>query len=190
MNNISNNNLTHFQYINSSSPFALIEFNTTLFSLLSKYTSYYSDLIFLCVGTDKATGDSLGPLIGYKLSKLPLHKKISIYGTLENPIHAKNLLSSINNIYLKHNNPLIVAIDASLGKENFVNYINIGEGSIKPGAGIKKDLPYIGDIFITGIVNNNSILEVSTLQSTRLFNVMRMADIISSGIWHCTSSIL
>lgn len=36
-------------------------------------------IIFLCIGTDRATGDSLGPLIGYKLKNLS-QKNIYIYG--------------------------------------------------------------------------------------------------------------
>ena len=38
--------------------------------------------------TDRATGDSLGPLIGYKLQSLP-YQNIYVHGTLEKPVHAK-----------------------------------------------------------------------------------------------------
>lgn len=30
----------------------------------------FSNFIFLCVGTDRVTGDSFGPLVGYKLKYL------------------------------------------------------------------------------------------------------------------------
>lgn len=176
-------------YINSSSEFALLEFKEIFFDILNKYKNKFKTFIFLCIGTDRATGDSLGPLVGYKLSKLPFNKNIFIYGTLESPVHAKNLKKTIKDIYLKHKNPFLIAIDASLGAKEYVNYINIGEGSIKPGAGIKKNLPPVGDIFIKGIVNHTAILELSVLQNTRLSIVMNMADIISSGIWHCLNII-
>lgn len=173
--------------INSNSEFAILHFNNVLFSILKNKS--YKKIVFLCIGTDKSTGDSLGPLVGYKLSKLPLPNNILIIGTLENPVHAKNLRDNIQWIYKNEKDSLIIAIDASLGQEEYLNYINIGEGSIKPGAGVKKNLPYVGDLYITGVVNKSGILEFSALQNTRLFNVMRMADIISSGIWNCLTLI-
>ncbi len=174
-------------FINSFSEFSLLEFKNIFAKILK--SKQYKYLIFLCIGTDRSTGDSLGPLVGYKLCKLPLPKNVIILGSLEKPVHAKNLNKYIKLIYkYKKKDSLIIAIDASLGDKNFINYINIGEGSIKPGAGLKKNLPYVGDMYITGIVNTKGILEFSILQNTRLKNVMKMADIISSGIWHCLNA--
>ena len=187
MNNILQQNKKISNYIDSSSEFALLEFNSCFFNILSQYKNSIKTIIFLCIGSDRATGDSLGPLVGYKLSKLPLKNNIFIYGTLDNPVHAKNLKETINNIYLDHKNPILIAIDASLGEKKYINYISIGEGGIKPGAGANKNLPYVGDVYIKGIVNKTGLLEISVLQNTRLSMVMNMADIISSGIWHCVS---
>lgn len=186
---LKTNNNRSLAYINSTSEFALLEFKNTFLDILKKYKYSYNEIIFLCIGTDRATGDSLGPLVGYKLSKLPFKKNIKIYGTLDKPVHAKNLKSTIEKIYSIHKNSLIIAIDASLGSKDNINFINVGEGSIKPGAGLKKNLPYVGDIFITGIVNYTGILDISILQNTRLSLIMNMADIISSGIWHCLGLI-
>ena len=47
-------------------------------------------VIFLCIGTDRSTGDSLGPLVGHKLRKYRL-KKAAVIGTLDKPVHAMNL---------------------------------------------------------------------------------------------------
>lgn len=174
-------------YIDSSSEFALLEFKNHFFNTLQDYNNIYEDIVLLCIGTDRATGDSLGPLIGYKLSKLPFKDNIYIYGTLNEPIHAKNLKNNMENIYCKHKNCIVVAIDASLGSKDYINFINIGLGSVRPGAGVNKNLPPVGDIFITGIVNHTGLLEISVLQNTRLSVVMNMADIISYGIWHTLS---
>ncbi|WP_317367797.1 spore protease YyaC [uncultured Tyzzerella sp.] len=189
MNNILINKKNISNYIDATSKFALLEFKDSLFTILYKYKNDCRTFVFLCIGSDRATGDSLGPLVGYKLSKLPLNNNIFVYGTLEKTVNAKNLKETIEQIYISHKNPLVIAVDASLGSREYINYINVGEGSIKPGAGAKKNLPYIGDIFITGIVNHTGILEISVLQNTKLSIVMNMADIITSGIWHCISSI-
>ncbi|HHU48802.1 MAG: spore protease YyaC [Caldicoprobacterales bacterium] len=145
------------------------------------YTEQYSDVVILCIGTDRSTGDCLGPLVGHKLKLVP-YRKIEIYGTLDNPVHAKNLCEVIQEIKRKHVRPFIIAIDACLGKPERVGMISIGKGPLRPGAGVNKSLPEIGHIHIVGVVNMSGFMEYLILQNTRLNLVMRMADIISSGI--------
>ena len=50
----------------------------------------WKGVLFLCIGTDRSTGDSLGPLIGYKLRSKRM-KNVKVMGTLEKPVHAMNL---------------------------------------------------------------------------------------------------
>jgi putative sporulation protein YyaC len=85
-------------------------------------------------------------------------------------------------VSLKYDRPLIIAIDACLGKMDHVGYISVGEGPIKPGSGVNKDLPPVGDIFVTGIVNFGGFMDFLVLQNTRLCIVMKMADLVSTGI--------
>ena len=47
-------------------------------------------VMFLCIGTDRSTGDSLGPLVGHKLRARKL-RRAAVIGTLERPVHAMNL---------------------------------------------------------------------------------------------------
>ena len=52
------------------------------------------EIIFLCIGTDKMTGDCFGPLVGTKLlKKLEPYNTfhIHIYGNLENTISYENI---------------------------------------------------------------------------------------------------
>lgn len=147
----------------------------------SSFNLAYKSLLFLCIGTDRSTGDSLGPITGYKLCSCHC-KDISVYGTLDNPVHAKNLTSKLNEIYIAYEKPFIVAIDACLGSIQNVGHINISKGPIYPGAGVNKDLLPVGNINITGIVNISGYMEYFILQNTRLNLVMKMADIITEGI--------
>ncbi|MFY9218842.1 MAG: DUF1256 domain-containing protein, partial [Tepidanaerobacteraceae bacterium] len=55
-------------------------------------------------------------------------------------------------------------------------------GSLKPGAGVNKKLPPVGNFHITGVVNVGGFMEYLVLQNTRLFTVMKMVDIISLGM--------
>lgn len=169
--------------INNSHHFNL--FCTQLQDYLIHYLPLHNhELVIVCIGTDRATGDSLGPLIGYKLKSLK-YEQVYLYGTLDDPVHAKNLGEVLEDINLLHPKALTIAIDACLGSMNNVGCITIGEGSIQPGAGVQKELPPIGHLHITGIVNFSSLMNMVILQNTRLSLVMKMADTISSGIKYC-----
>lgn len=145
------------------------------------YTDNYTEIVILCIGTDRSTGDCLGPLVGHKL-RLVKYKKVYVYGTLDEPVHAKNLCEIISNIKEEYINPFIIAIDACLGKVERIGKISIRKGPLRPGAGVNKDLPEVGHIHIIGVVNLSGFMEYLILQNTRLNIVMRMADTISSGI--------
>lgn len=163
-----------------------IVFSEQFFNLLMEQKDLYSDIIILCIGTDRATGDSLGPLIGHKLNHVN-YTGVHIYGTLDTPVHAKNLHDVIDSIYYNYDHPYIIAIDACLGKIEHIGYVGLGKGTIKPGAGVNKNLPEVGDVFITGIVNFSGVMDMIILQNTRLSLVMKMADFIvfaiKSALW-------
>ncbi len=169
-------------YFNSSEKNIAFKLGCRLSDLLKEPMCLNKTIIFLCIGSDRATGDCLGPIIGYKLSKYQKHYNYMVYGTLEEPVHAKNLKDTIDMIHQNHEDAFIIAIDASLGKSDHIGYITLGEGSLKPGAGVDKNLPAVGDIFITGIVNFSGLLDNLLLQTTRLNVVMSMADQICLAI--------
>ena len=130
-------------------------------------------IIFLCIGTDRATGDSLGPLIGYKLKNLS-QKNIYIYGSLEYPVHSVNLVDVLNKIDSSFKNPFIIGIDASLGNVQQIGKIFIEDLPLHPGLALD--------------ISGN--LDFMMLQNTRLFVVMSLADCISNGIRHFINKAL
>ncbi|WP_010677423.1 spore protease YyaC [Bacillus timonensis] len=138
-------------------------------------------IVIFCIGTDRSTGDCLGPLIGTKITEKGL-SHFHVYGTLDEPIHAVNLQEKIDEIKHKYQNPFIIGIDACLGRLKSVGSITIGEGPIKPGAGVNKELTPIGDMHITGVVNVSGFMEFFVLQNTRLSLVMKIANTIANGI--------
>ncbi|MGO0123476.1 spore protease YyaC [Desulfothermobacter acidiphilus] len=140
-----------------------------------------SSLVLLCLGTDRSTGDALGPLVGSQVEAArtsPYH----VYGTLAEPVHAANLPDKLKEIRACHHRPFVLAVDASLGNSESVGYINVGTGPLLPGAGVKKNLPPVGDLHITGVVNVGGFLEYLVLQNTRLNLVMRQAQVIAQAL--------
>lgn len=168
----------YFDVENSSTTDILKDY---IINLLSKHNVYTRDIVILCIGSDRSTGDSLGPLIGYKLEKFNIPGTY-IYGTLSEPVHAANLTAKLDYIQKKHQNPFILAVDASLGTKEHVGFITLSSGPLKPGLGVKKELPDVGDAHITGIVNFSGMMESLLLQTTRLSQVMKLADTISKAV--------
>ncbi len=151
------------------------------YRLLKLGFNYERPLVVICIGTDRSTGDCLGPLVGSKLNEVE-QDFYHVYGTLEDPVHARNLEEKLELIMKTHKDAIIIAIDACLGQLESVGYINIATGALKPGAGVQKSLPSFGDIHITGIVNVGGFMEYLVLQNTRLSLVMKLADLIKDGL--------
>ena len=166
--------------VNTSNPQAMLDLASAFRTHILDAKAEGRDIIILCIGTDRSTGDSLGPLTGTKFRTLNEHPHI--FGTLDDPVHATNLPATLTHIRERYISPYIVAVDACLGRLENIGCVTIGKGSLKPGAAVNKDLPPVGDVYVTGIVNVGGFMEHLVLQSTRLNLVMRMADTIAQGL--------
>lgn len=137
--------------------------------------------LFCCIGTDRSTGDALGPIIGSQLSST-FAFPFQIIGTLEKPLHALNLTETVEAIQRRPAKPFIVAIDACLGEEQAIGQILLQQGPLHPGRAVKKKLPPIGDISVKGIVNVGGYMEAAVLQNTRLHVTYSIGDKIARGL--------
>lgn len=148
----------------------------------------FSNYIFLCVGSDKVTGDAFGPLVGKQLEELlqNYYNNIHIIGTLQNPIHANNLNVTIQKINQEYKNPCIIAIDSALSKEEDIGKIFITNKGMKFANGISQATIGIGNMSVKGVVAKNHKMPRQNfyeLQNTSLNLVMNLADITSRGIY-------
>ncbi|TDK65181.1 spore protease YyaC [Bacillus salipaludis] len=141
------------------------------------------EIVFLCIGSDRYVGDSLGPLVGTMLreSDVPYH----IYGTLKEPVHAFNLKDILKDIHKQHKKPLIISIDACLGEKNQVGFIYFNKGPLAPGSALEKILPKVGDYHFKSMINYIDPLPASQfLNDTRLFTIFNFARTIVKIICH------
>lgn len=170
-------------YYDTSSGFETERFTARLLGMAAEEMrrKKKTEILFLCIGTDRSTGDSLGPLIGYKLKNNGL-KNAQIMGTLDEPVHALNIDKKISNVKHFFQHSLVIAVDASVGNREHVGYVTLGRGALRPGQGVKKELSEVGDLFITGIVGAAETGDPIMLQSVRLAVVMHLADCISRSI--------
>lgn len=151
-------------------------------TLLQHIPFNHPNLVFCCIGTDRSTGDALGPLVGSNLiekSNFPY----KIMGTLEMPFHALNLQDQLHSLYKLSPAPYIVAIDACLSSEENVGYIFAEDGPIYPGKAFNKKLPPVGQFSIKAVVNIGGFIENTVLQNTRLFVTHQMSHTISEAIY-------
>lgn len=178
----------HFS-IHSSKPDSAYNLSREIDFLLKNQLYDDQEIVILGIGTDRSTGDCLGPLVGHKLFKNYILRDVYVYGTLDEPVHAKNLEDKVKSINIVHKNPFIIAVDASLGKNENIGNLNLINGPLFPGAGVNKNLNPVGNISLTGIVNVSGFMEYIVLQNTRLSLVMQMADVISLSLYMSLKNI-
>ena len=136
--------------------------------------------IVLCIGSDRVTGDCLGPIVGQMLTERKANAVV--YGTLASPVTALNLKDAIGHIKQAHGDKKILAIDSSVGRLADVGKIRIAFGSIAPGSADGKKLPKVGDVSITATVTDP---HKTPLSAVRLGTVYALAGEISDRIIRC-----
>ena len=138
--------------------------------------------VLLCIGSDLAIGDSLGPVAGTMLQSSAKQAGTFVYGTLQRPVTAKEVRCLADFLKETHPHAKIIAIDAAVGEEGDIGLIKIGDRGIRPGSGANKKFAPIGDVGILGIVAEKSLFNYSLLNLTRLSLVYKMATAISDAV--------
>lgn len=160
-------------YFNAKDEYVQWKLNNALLEKISGIKKKYNNISVVCIGTDRSTGDSYGPLTGHMLSKLTLID-FDLYGTLERPVHALSLAQAMEKIDTEQS--LVIAVDAGMGDADMIGSIGIGYDPVRPGSGLGKELPTVGDISITGIVAMGGLAPFIMLQNAPLGLVYGMAE--------------
>lgn len=138
--------------------------------------------VIVCIGSDLAIGDSLGPITGSMLKFKTQGLRVFLYGTLSAPVTAKEI--KYMRTFLKETHPgsQVIAVDAAVGSEGDIGLIKLNDTPLMPGAGANKNLGTLGDLSIMGVVAEKSVANYGLLNTTRLNLVYTMSEIISDGI--------
>ena len=158
----------------------------TAISALNNTESKRKPPVVVCVGSDLAIGDSLGPITGSMLQYKTQGLGAFIYGTLAAPVTAKEIAYMRTFLKETHADAPILAVDAAVGEKGDIGVMRVLSAPLLPGAGANKKLGAIGDISLIGIVAEKSLNNYGLLNTTRLNLVYKMAEIISDAL----SSIL
>ncbi len=137
--------------------------------------------VILCIGSDLAVGDSLGPVTGTMLRKGG-ELVGYVYGTLKCPVTAKEVKYVDGFLRRIHPASKIIAVDAAVGEESDIGLIKVLDVPLKPGSGANKRLGKVGDVSILGIVAKKTAFSYSLINLTRFNVIYSMAEIIAGAL--------
>lgn len=136
------------------------------------------NIIFLCIGSSRSNGDSLGPMVGSMLKEQGV--SFHVFGTLDAPVHALNVNDVLRQIHNEFDDPLIFPIDASLGDASQVGEIYLMKGALIPGKAVNKSLLPIGDHHIRAVVNElDPLLPARALIEAQIQDISTLASRIT-----------
>lgn len=147
--------------------------------LESKIKNENRELVFVCIGTSKVIGDSLGPLVGSYLKK---NSKLQVCGDLKDNICKK---SDINRVFHNLSNKCVIVVDSAISNVDKVGEIFITSPKIIDYVGIKQDKKLKCDIIIKGVVStydNCNYRNLKNLKNVDFNFVDDLAKFVSSGI--------
>ena len=161
-------------------------FNLELNKIIKKINEKkYSDLIFVCIGTNKIVGDSLGPIVGEILKQNLKEKNISVIGDLKYNVNINNIHKYVRKIENDYENPYIISIDSALSRTIAPENVFIIKKGLIPGSALKRKSKEIGNIAIKGIVgkyDKNSLMNFYNLKTVDYKLILRLSKNISKII--------
>ena len=138
---------------------------------------------FICIGYPEHVYDSVAPRVGTMLKKAGY----KVLGTMESPLHALNIKESEQIINKYKSSFHVIALDAVITANNYL--YRIKKEPCKPGAGVKKELPMIGESTI--MINpfygkNHTLLKRKTKVCFPFFQSQDLAsiEVISKNVFN------
>lgn len=159
-------------HFNIHKSFSQEKFNEAMAQLIGGTDKIYCGITILCIGSDRLIGDCFGPLTGHMLAGC-VPPGVRLFGTLEKPVHALSIREAIESIDVS--NSLVIAVDSSVGSDDSIGCISLSTGPVRPGSGLGKELPEVGDIAVTG-VTASCLSPFTSLQNAPLGLIYKMAE--------------
>ena len=147
----------------------------------------FSDIVILCIGTDKLVGDLVGPIVGHKLKRLFKNcERIKIYGDIKETVNITNVNDVVSKISTSFTQPFIITIDSALGPKEAIETVYVSTGKLEPGKALAKQKSYSSNVSFKAIVGENfqnAILNFNVLNSIERKVVQRLANEITYHVY-------
>ena len=104
----------------------------------------------MCIGTNKIVPDSFGPRVGDKLKQVFYSSpEISVYGTMQSPVHLKNATYFLEEL---ENKKQIILIDSAIGKREDIGNTYVNRGGMEIGKAFNQSIYFPANINIKTII--------------------------------------
>ena len=112
------------------------DLESKLYRLSIKHS--FSNIVFICIGSNKIVGDSIGPIVGNKLLKKNKLKNINVIGTTTEPVNYQNIDRLSQYIEERNKDSCIISIDSAMGGIKQIGQIYVNWGNLEIGKAINK----------------------------------------------------
>lgn len=136
------------------------------------------DYTFVCIGTNRIISDSFGPRVGKKLKQIFYkNENINVYGTMENPIHLKNVEYFLKKIENKNQ---IILIDSAIGRKEDIGNTYVNRGGMEIGKAFNHSIYIPANINIKTVIGakeympNYSIYQIEQIANKVAYKIVQI----------------
>ncbi|MFU2363073.1 MAG: DUF1256 domain-containing protein [Clostridiales bacterium] len=136
------------------------------------------DYTFVCIGTNRIISDSFGPRVGKKLKQVFYkNENINVYGTMENPIHLKNVEYFLKKIENKNQ---IILIDSAIGRKEDIGNTYVNRGGMEIGKAFNHSIYIPANINIKTVIGakeympNYSIYQIEQIANKVAYKIVQI----------------
>lgn len=136
------------------------------------------DYTFVCIGTNRIISDSFGPRVGKKLKQVFYkNENINVYGTMENPIHLKNVEYFLKKIENKNQ---IILIDSAIGRKKDIGNTYVNRGGMEIGKAFNHSIYIPANINIKTVIGakeympNYSIYQIEQIANKVAYKIVQI----------------
>ena len=136
------------------------------------------DYTFVCIGTNRIISDSFGPRVGKKLKQVFYkNENINVYGTMENPIHLKNVEYFLKKMENKNQ---IILIDSAIGRKEDIGNTYVNRGGLEIGKAFNHSIYIPANINIKTVIGakeyipNYSIYQIEQIANKVAYKIVQI----------------
>lgn len=136
------------------------------------------DYTFVCIGTNRIISDSFGPRVGKKLKQVFYkNENINVYGTMENPIHLKNVEYFLKKMENKNQ---IILIDSAIGRKEDIGNTYVNRGGMEIGKAFNHSMYIPANINIKTVIGakeympNYSIYQIEQIANKVAYKIVQI----------------
>ena len=129
--------------------------------------------VIVCVGTDKISGDSLGPMVGSMLRAAGV--PCPVYGVEGTTVNGVNLDRYRDFLARCYADVPVIAVDAALGEPDEVGQIRYRRGGVCAGGALGRRSEGLGQLAVLGVVGRRGEDALSALLEVPLPAVEALA---------------